>query len=550
LKKYKNNYLWREKMKSLKTVMLCVLVLSACVVLGAQTMPDWQWARQAGGIGTDRGEATAVDAQGNQYVTGYFEGNIVIGPDVLYCDRDLDVFICKIDPSGNILWAVDSDGGDEVWGTDIAVDNAGNIYVTGGFKGSNVRFGYTPYLTSYRYEMFVCKLDPNGLFMWSKQAWGNTHDESFGIAVDDAGNSYVTGIFEGSVNFEGITLTSSGYRDIFISKLDANGNYLWAKRAGGMLDDDGQAIDVDAVGNSYVTGRFSMSADFGTITLASGGAADIFVCKLDPDGNYLWAKKAGGANNDIGADITLDGAGNCYVTGWFWSTASFGSTSLTSSGGRDIFVCKLNSIGNFRWAKQAGGTADDGGSGIALDNFGNQFVTGYFAGTASFGSTSLTSGGSTDIFACKLDPAGTFIWAKRAGGASEVVGNGIGVDSAGNQFVTGYFAGTAGFDSTSFSSHGSYDIFFARLTALNAPVPKAPENLRIRVSGLNKVLEWDPVTEDINGQTMTPDAYYIYYSSNCVDWVYMGSTTNASYVHFQGQWGADKLFYKVFAIKN
>jgi len=200
-------------------------------------------------------------------------------------------------------------------------------------------------------------------------------------------------------------LTSSGGSDIFVAKLDINGNWLWAKQAGGTSGDSGNGIAVDANGNSYITGGFKESATFGTTTLTSSGYYDydIFVPKLDIDGNWLWAKQAGGTGDEGSNSIAVDANGNSYITSGFEESVNFGTTTLTSSGYLDIFVAKIDHNGNWLWAKQAGGAIDDCGYGIALDANGNSYVTGVFMESANFGTTTLTSSGDRDIFVAKLE---------------------------------------------------------------------------------------------------------------------------------------------------
>ena len=186
-----------------------------------------------------------------------------------------------------------------------------------------------------------------------------------------------------------------------------NLNWLWAKQAGGISGDKGYSIAVDAYGNSYITGYFRESATFGTTTLTSSSdyGSDIFVAKMDINGNWLWAKQAMGTYSNYGNDIAVDANGNSYVTGYFWGNATFGTTTLTSSGQYDIFVAKMDSNGNWLWAKQAGGTSYDDGYSIAVDDNGNSYVTGYFKSNATFGTTTLTSGGIYDIFVAKIGRA-------------------------------------------------------------------------------------------------------------------------------------------------
>ena len=260
--------------------------------------------------------------------------------------------------------------------------------------------------------------------VWAKRAGGTSSDSGAGIALDGAGNSYVTGAFIGSATFgpgetNETTLTSAGDDDIFVAKYDASGDLVWAKRAGGTGFDAGIGIAVDGSGNSYVTGFFQGSATFGPgetneTTMTSAGFIDIFVAKYDASGDLVWAKQAAGsrgATTDFGQGIAVDGAGNSYITGRFQGSAAFGAgetneTTLTSAGISDIFVAKYDASGDLVWAKRAGGTSRDSGEGIAVDGSGHSYVTGYFEDSATFGpgetnETTLTGAGDRDIFVAK-----------------------------------------------------------------------------------------------------------------------------------------------------
>ena len=424
----------------------------------------WDWAKKGGGSSSDGGYGIAVDGAGNTYVTGYFEGTASFGGTSLTSSGGKDVFVAKYDTSGNLLWAKKGGGTDWDEGYGIAVDSAGNTYVTGYFEGT-ASFGGTSLTSSGSNDVFVAKYDASGNVLWEKKAGGTNFDKGRGIAVDGSGNAYVTGEFSGTASFGGTTLSSSGtyIADIFVAKYDASGNVLWAKKAGGSSWDEGRSIAVDGSGNTYVTGYFLGTANFGGTTLTSSGSNDVFVAKYDASGNVLWAKKGGGSSLDGGSGIAVDGSGNAYVTGEFSGTASFGGTTLSSSGGSDIFVAKYDASGAVLWAKKAWGTSDDLGFGIAVDGSGNTYVSGFFEGTASFGGTTLSSSGSRDIFIAKYDASGSVLWAKKAGGTSDDEGEGIAVDGAGNTYVTGYFEGTASFGGDTLISSGSRDIFIAKL---------------------------------------------------------------------------------------
>jgi hypothetical protein len=456
-----------------KTFLLFILALCS-LALFAQN-EDWLWAKQAGGISGDKGYSIAVDAYGNSYITGYFRESATFGTTTLTSSSDYgsDIFVAKMDINGNWLWAKQAGGTDYHGGYGIAVDANGNSYVTGYFSGS-ATFGTTTLTSSGYDDIFVAKLDSSANWLWAKQAGGTSSDIGYGIAVDAYGNSYVTGYFKSSsCSFGTITLTSSGYEDIFVAKLDINGNWLWAKQAGGTSEDGGTSIAVDANGNSYVTGSFKESANFGTTTLTSSGSWDIFVAKIDHNGNWLWAKQAGGTDNDGGISIAVDDNGNSYVTGGFYgSSCSFSTITLINSSIEysDIFVAKIDYNGNWLWAKQAGGTGYDAGYGIAVDTNGNSYVTGEFDGSATFGTTTFTSSGGSDIFVAKLDSNGNWLWAKQAGGTDDDYGKGIAVDNNGNSYVTGYFWSSATFGTTTLTSSSDYgsDIFVTKLGEVNS----------------------------------------------------------------------------------
>src|SRR5688500_14912235 len=212
-------------------------------------------------------------------------------------------------------------------------------------------------------------------------------------------------------------------------------DFAWAKQPGGPEGDAGSRVAVDASGNSYVTGIFRGVASFGSIDLTSSGVADIFIAKYDASGNMLWAKQAGGKDIDASKNIAVDSGGNSYITGEFLGSATFGGITLTSNGNYDAFIAKYDASGNVLWAKQSGGTGLEVGRGIAVDGNGNSYMTGYFNGSAIFDSATLTSAGSYDVFIAKYDATGNFQWAERAGSSGEDFGRNVATDGSGNSFI-------------------------------------------------------------------------------------------------------------------
>ena len=463
----------------MKKTFLIVLLLLSCVFIFAQLNP-WLWATKAGGMGGDLCQGIAVDASGNSYVTGGFEGTAIFGSTTLESGGSQDIFVAKLDNRGNWLWAKKAGGTDSDYGYGIAVDASGNSYVTGYFYSATATFGSTTLTNNGFANIFIAKLDSSGNWLWAKNAgYSGCGTSGNGIAVDASGNIYVTGDFSGSATFGSITLTSNGDSDIFIAKLDSSGNWLWAKNAGGTDYDYGQGIAVDASGNSYVTGYFeSTTATFGSTTLTSSGFSDIFVAKLDSSGNWLWIKNAGGTDYYEGCGIAVDTSGNSYVIGWFEGSATFGSATLTSNGDDDIFVTKLDSSGNWLWAKKAGGTDYYEGCGIAVDASGNSYITGFFSDSATFGSTTLTSNGYCDIFIAKLDSSGNWLWAQNAGGTGSDWGHGIAVDAIGNSYVTGYFFSTAA-TFGNITIYGSGTVYNTDIFVVKVHIPYQPAGVSI-----------------------------------------------------------------------
>jgi len=175
----------------------------------------------------------------------------------------------------------------------------------------------------------------------------------------------------------------------------------WAAQAGGTGTDDGYGVSALPDGSSIVTGSFQGDAIFGSTTLTSAGGFDVFTAKMNADGTCAWATQAGGEGNEDGRGISALRDGSSIVTGRFGGTATFGSTTLTSAGGYDVFTAKMNADGTWAWATNAGGTGHDYGFGVSALPDGSSIVTGGFSDTATFGSTTLTSAGDYDVYTAR-----------------------------------------------------------------------------------------------------------------------------------------------------
>ena len=451
-------------MKNVIWVVVCLttmLLLNGSLASGLST--DFVWAARAGGVDQDCGEAIAADGSGNIVVTGYFADTATFEDTTLVSAGRYDIFIAKYDGAGNLLWVTRTGGTDNENATSIAMDSSNNIIVVGGFSGTTT-IGDSTFVSAGGSDVFVAKYDEGGDFLWAVQAGGGgLADNGLGVAVDDSGNVIATGSFYGTATFGDTTLISEGSLDIFAVKYDGAGNFIWAVQAGGMDQDSGYDIATDDSGSVLITGYFRGTATFGDTVLVPAGYRDAFIAKYDRSGDFVWVAQAGGTGSTWGYGIAVDGSGDVIATGEFGDMATFGDSMFVSIGSYDIFITKYAGAGDFIWAAQAGGTADDDGWDIVADDSGNITVTGRFSGTAILGDTALVSPGSYDIFAAQYDDAGGFVWAARAGGVNEDGGFSIAVDDSGKAAVAGYFSYEATFGDTTLVSAGEYDIFVGKL---------------------------------------------------------------------------------------
>ena len=472
---------------------LAFLVFLFVSSLSNAQAPSLLWAKNMGGVDQDGVYEITIDSkQVGVYTTGSFMGTSDFDPNQgvfnLISLGINNIFISRLDASGNFVWAKQLSISGNGRGYSITTDTTGNVYTAGAFSGTG---DFDPNagaynLTAVGVDVFISKLDASGNFIWAKSFGGPGSDNANSMVLDSVGNVYVTGEFQGTADFDPgagtFNLSAANGGDVFIIKLDPLGNLVWAKSfVGGSGNDAGKSLVLDGIGNIYLTGSYAGTIDFdpgvGTYNLTSTGGANIFICKLDVSGNFVWAKNMGGlvGTNVFGVDLTLDSLGNVYSIGNFIGTIDFDPNAnvfnLTSISLSDIFISKLDTAGNFVWAVNMAGTSQSNGAGssIEVDALGNVYTTGGFIDTVDFDPgpgvynliTSLAGGG----FVSKLDALGNFVWAKFVDGAPGVS---IKLDQSGNIYTTGLFADTCDFDPNagifSLFEAGGGDIFVQKLS--------------------------------------------------------------------------------------
>lgn len=300
-----------------------------------------------------------------------------------------------------------------------------------------------------------------GGLIWSRSAGGVSSDNFAGIATDASGNVYVAGNFYANATIAGVPFTNFGSlgRDVFLAKYSSTGTPLWAKQFGGTGDDVATGLAIDSTGHPYVVGYFTDPGNFGTGTLTSAGATDIFLGRYNPaDGSASWVLHPGGLNYDAGYAIAVDAFDNVVITGGFIGTVDFGAGPVVGVGSQyDWFVAKYTGSSGFcQWSKSFLNGGNELGYAIHTDPSGNVFSAGTFSSKIDFGAGQgiFTSLGSTDIGVVKLNSSGVAQWGRQGGGTSADGVGGIDIDANGNPIVVGYFSAPADFGTGSLTGTG------------------------------------------------------------------------------------------------
>ena len=471
------------------------------------------WSFNIGGGFDDIGRMTFNDNKGFVYAVGHFKGvNIDFNSSptattYLSSNGDMDAYVVKYTDAGVLVWAFNVGGSGLDEASAISVDNLGNVYVTGFFRGSNVDFdpssAGTALLTSngdsggdpgYGGDVFVAKYSNAGQYLWAFNVGSpSIGDDGTALVTDALGNVYVGGYFSGNADFDpsgSVANLSVGNGLVFLAKYNTNGQYQWAFNFG---SPGGNAhpfgLKIDGAANIYVTGYFiGGGADFdpspiSAKILSSNGQHDIYLAKYNSSGQYQWAFNIGSGGIDVARELDVDNAGNIYVGGDFQSTVDFDPSAsvanLTSVGSSDIFIAKYDNNGNYKWAKRFGSINFDIAWGVTYTK-GNVYLSGSFQGTVNFNPgtvpDNLVSNGSSDIYVTKFDLNGNYVCAFKVGGSNVDESYRMSSDTLGNFYITGYFNSyntdfNPGAAINNLSTNGAQDVFIAKYIWPDNPRP-------------------------------------------------------------------------------
>lgn len=403
-----------------------------------------------------------MDDAGNSFVVGTFQGSATIGPQTITAPSGVGVFIAKCDVSGATQWARSVAWGPSITPHGITVTDDGRIGIVGLYLSSAIFGGTDTIHEVAAFDVFTALFDPAGDLIWARSIGDIGFDYGAAIDHDSQGNLYVHGEFH-------ISSFNASSARLFVAKFDDAGDNVWTTLSASNGDFHlGNAISVDGAGNSFITGQFFAMLTLGPFTLDPGNPeAQVYVAKLDTDGNFMWAQQAGAGGYGAGTGIGLDAHNNVYITGFRKGTMAFGEITLPGPGDQayHMFVAKCDSAdGSFAWATGATvPAAGESDATISVSAAGDCYVAGRYFGAVTWGSTTLPYANGGDVFVAKLTTAGVPVWAAGCGGPA---GEGLaGIASNGaDAFVAGYYFGQAQFDAMTLPGQDAVsDAFVAKL---------------------------------------------------------------------------------------
>ncbi len=428
------------------------------------------WVRNFGNNQSQVPLAVATDAQGNGVVVGRFTGAITLpGPiGTLTSAGGNDIFVVKYDAAGTVVWAKKFGDTAEQVASSVAIDSAGDVILAGEFLGT-VNFGgmaITSVMNSS--DIFVAKLSgATGNHVWSMPLANQFTQEEASVAVDSADNVYVSGTFSGTLTVGATVLQPSamGGLELFLLKMDKMGQPLWGKTFTGPGTQYAYDLAVSPSGESALAGAFQTSIDFGGGNmLTSAGDYDLFVVKLDAMGNPIFSRGAGDALLQRANAVALDAMGNVIVTGEYNGSMDLGNGMVTSGGAEDVFLAKYSPSGFHVWSKTMGGMSAQRGKDVAVDAFNNVLFTGQFWATTDFGKGGLQSNGEHDVFVAKYNPAGQAAWTIKFGGGMTEVGETLAADASANVWVSGTYRSPTNFGTGTLTANaGLEDVFVLKM---------------------------------------------------------------------------------------
>ncbi|UQA55125.1 hypothetical protein [Polyangium aurulentum] len=419
------------------------------------------FAKAYGDAASQSAVAVNVDKSGNILIAGSFQGSMILGPVTLTSAGKEDVFIAKLTPSGEVMWAKSFGDANNQFAQGIAADASGNVIVAGIFIG-NINFGGGT-LTSntiFFQDVFLAKFGPDGTHIFSNRFGGTNSENVNALAVDAGGNAILAGDFQLSVDFGGGTLTSEGPSDAYVAKYGPNGAFLWAKQFGDAAEQKARAVAIDDKGNILVGGQAAGAIDLGGGPLSAPGNPSAFAAKLDAEGGHVWSKVWGSGGKASISAIAAGPNDHVAIAGAFTGSLDLGGGKWENPGVDDGFVAVIGPLpGVHSWSKRFGDEGSQGANAVVMTPAREVLLAGVHTGAIDLGTGPIVSKEGFDGFLGKFDESGCPIWVRAYGGAlgqspKALVSNPI----SGGSLLTGTFSGTVDFGAGPLPSNGD-DVF-------------------------------------------------------------------------------------------
>jgi PKD repeat protein len=537
---------------------LFLLISSQCF---GQT---FKWAFKTGGTSDDLGKGIALDAAGNFYCIGKYNGTTSfdsLGTAVtLTSAGSYDMYLVKYNCKRELQWKVSigssvNDGGIYIY-AGIGLDASNNIYITSSFSGtctwnSTTGSGITKTAgSSTLTNPYIAKYDNNGVAQWVQTVNSTLRGEGINVKVDPSGYVYATGSFSGSSTFSTttgtpVTLNASGSTDLYLARYTSDGDLKWVSKGGGPGEDLGTDISFDRDGNIFVSGAVACCGAFnvtfgGTTSFTGSGVWDAIVAKCDStNGNWVWLNHASSSGADGGAAVIVDSVGDVYLLGGYNNNCTWSTTIGTavgprsSAGGIDIYMAKYDNDGELMYVATAGGTGNDDVGAATLSDSGYIFITGYFNDTVIFGTgqaaDTVISAGLRDIYIVKYDGDSLLQWAQRAGGSLDDESGDIVTDQNDDFLLSGAFSNTLSFGKYTLTTTGNFDALFAKsgypqfftLTTSDTVLCPGDSTLLVADSLPGFTYSWQRNGTVISGETTrnllvkTAGTYKVFVTSTC-----------------------------------
>lgn len=585
---------------------------------------NWLWADNVGSIDHEYCYSIDVDQSGNIYITGQYYQTLTIGDTYLPDTGWQEIFVAKMDSTGVWIWAQHSGGTCDAGGREITVKDNGDIYVVGDVTAlatfGNITFsGFNSFVAKM-------DNNGDWIWATGFYSVAGGSNKYVDVYTDDTDNTsiYVSSLFQGTSVFGSISITSAGSYDVFIAKLNDSGQWIWAKRGGGPNSDSPSGLVIDDNGNAYATGDYRGAANFGAHLSTSSGDSDVFVVKIDSNGNWLWIRSAGGIMGDYVQDITIDCSNNVYVTGFNYGIAVFGDYQIPQNGEGDIFVAKLGypqieaafaadvltgiqplevqftdlsqpgsgPITSWFWDFGDGETStlqnpnhtfldagifdvsltvtntsdststlilqdyitvvDDEASVLLLTDDQISFGSVYIEEISEVHTVTFQNNGSQPLtvsddylisnsanFEYQI-PGWNYIWQPGETGDIYIRFTPQEIGAITDTLVI-------------VNNSANQPLLKIKLSGTGLYVPlEIPTNVAITMNGDDAIVTWDPVTENLHGQPITPDYYFVWFnglSSEEAPYYFLAPVTGTTYTHVGVALGAQYMFYRVTAVK-